>query len=250
MPLVSRNLGWLSGLLLCIGCEGAAVSPGSVDAAVQPPSAAEPEDPCASAALSSAPGSVTELVDHLNTLPKPTSLSCLLSSLPGPLPLVATHSVFSAQPAVGQRSPRIFLMYSQLTLSIALDGMGKDLLEFGEHRPEQRSLKAEIEFPVEAELTHDAPFQRILYKDGHTTSCAFCHRNETREDSIDFAEAFVSIAYRPTDYQAAVSVSELAQLLAECDAEAEPQRCAMLESLFTHGAPVDQAFPPEYPTFQ
>jgi len=210
---------------------------------------AESEDPCVRAALHAPPASVTEIVDHLNALPKPVSLPCLVSSLPGPLPLLATRSVFSAQPAVGQRSPRIFLLYGQMTLSIALDGMGKDLLEFGEHRPEQRSLKAEIEFPVEEALTHEAPFERILYKDGQT-SCAFCHRNEARADDIGFAEAFVSIAYRPTDFQAAVSVSELAALRAECDPEAEPQRCAMLQSLFAQGTPVDRAFPPEYATFQ
>jgi hypothetical protein len=201
-----------------------------------------------SAALSAPPASVTEIVDHLNTLPRPVSLPCLVSSLPGPLPLHATHSVLSAQPAVGQRSPRIFLLYGQLTMSIALDGMGKDLLELGEHRPEQRSLKAEIHFPVEDELTHDAPFQRILYREGQT-SCAFCHRNETRDADVDFAEAFDSVAYRPADYQAATSVSELATLLAQCDTDMEPQRCAMLKSLFAHGLPIDRAFPAEYATF-
>lgn len=210
---------------------------------------AAPEDPCLQATLSSPPTSVTQVVDHLNTLPKPVSLPCLLSSLPGPLPLHATRSVFSAQPAVGQRSPRIFLLYGQLTMSIALDGMGKDLLEFGEHRPEERSLKAEIEFPVEAELTHDLPFQRIVYQEGQT-SCAFCHRNESRDTAIDFAEAFDSVAYRPADYQATVSVDELGGLLASCDVSVEPERCAMLKSLFAHGLPVDQAFPAAYATFQ
>lgn len=252
-------IGWLS-VGLCVACESAAGTAGMAAAAgssgqnLQPSAAgtsvpAEPEDPCVRAALAAPPATVTDIVDHLNTLPKPVSLPCLVSSLPGPLPLLATRSVFSAQPAVGQRSPRIFVLYEQMTLSIALDGMGKDLLEFGEHRPEQRSLKAEIEFPVAEALTHEAPFERILYKDGQS-SCAFCHRNETLADDIDFTQAFVSIAYRPTDFQAAVSVSELATLRAECDAEAEPQRCAMLESLFAHGTPVDRAFPPEYATFQ
>jgi hypothetical protein len=243
-----RRMLCLAGLLLCVVCDACDRAAGSVtaaDAASPPPAA----DPCLSATPSAAPASVTEVVDLVNTLPKPTALSCLLSSLPGPLPLVATRSVFSAQPAVGQRSPRIFLLYSGLTMSIALDGMGKDLLEFGEHRPEQRSLKAEIEFPVADELTHDAPFQRILYQAGQT-SCAFCHRNESRDDAIDFAEAFVSIAYRPANFQAAVSVSELAQLRAECDAEAEPQRCAVLQSLFARGMPIDQSFPVDYATFQ
>jgi hypothetical protein len=207
------------------------------------------EDPCERAALGAVPRRVTDVVDHLNALPKPVSLPCLLTSLPRPLSLHATRSVLSAQPAVGLRSPRVFVLYDELIMSVALDGMGKDLLEFGERRPDARSLKAEIEFPVAAPLKHAAPFERIVFKE-EQSSCAFCHAAESRDESIDFATAFVSVAYRPTERQSHITVAEMAAELARCDREAEPQRCEMLESLFARGMPIEQAFPMEFTTFQ
>lgn len=209
----------------------------------------EPVDPCERAALSAIPRHVTDMVDHLNSLPKPVSLPCLLTSLPRPLALHATRSVLSAQPAVGLRSPRVFVLYDELIMSVALDGMGKDLLEFGERRPEARTLKAEIEFPVTAELSHAAPFERIVFK-GEQTSCAFCHAAESRDESIDFASAYVSVAYRPTERQSHVTIAEMAAELERCDRDAEPQRCEMLESMFARGMPIEQAFPMEFTTFQ
>lgn len=208
-----------------------------------------PLDPCERAALGVVPERVTDVVDHLNTLPKPLSLACVLTSLPRPLPLHATRSILSAQPAVGQRSPRIFVLYDKLILSVALDGMGQHLLEFGELRPDAHTLKAELEFPVENELTHAAPFERVMFQEGQT-SCAFCHASETRDPSIDFTAAFVSVAYRPTDRQAHVTVAELAAQLDQCDPGAEPERCAMLRALFARGMPFDQDFPADFRTFQ
>lgn len=208
-----------------------------------------PVDPCERAALTRIPERVTDVVDHLNTLPKPTSLACVLTSLPRPLTLNATRSILSAQPAVGTRSPRVFVLYDKLILSVALDGMGQHLLEFGELRPEARTLKAEIEFPVTTELTHAAPFERVMFQEGQT-SCAFCHASETRDESIDFTEAFVSVAYRPTDRQAQVTVAEMAAQLEQCDPDVEPERCAMLQSLFARGMPVEQPFPADFITFQ
>jgi hypothetical protein len=199
--------------------------------------------------MTAVPKTVGDVVDHVNALAGPVSLPCLLESLPRPLALHATRSVFSAQPAVGKRSPRIFLFFDRLVLSVALAGMGKDLLEFGEARTENRSLKAEIEFPVTEPLTHEAPYTRILYKEGQT-NCAFCHSAESPDESIEFASAFVSAAYRPSRGQDYVSVAELAVELQQCDSADEPERCEMLQSLFARGMPVDHEFPSEYLTFQ
>lgn len=251
----ARSWWLLIGLLCWAGCESSSGSEGpSGRLGAMPPTAAgaagaaAAEDECAKAALAQPPTSIVEIVDHLNTLPKPVGLPCLLRSLPRPLALHATRSTLSAQPSVGLRSPRIFVLYERLTMSIALDGMGKNLLEFGEHRPQARSLKAEIEFPVAEELSHGAPFQRVLYKDTQQTGCAFCHAAESRDESIDFAPGYDSVALRPVDRQETISVAALATLRAECDSEAEPLRCAMLDSLFARGMPVDQAFPADYAT--
>lgn len=208
-----------------------------------------PTDPCIRDALTHVPERVTDLVDHINSLPKPTSLACLLTGLPRPLALNATRSILSAQPAVGERSPRVFVLYDKLILSVALDGMGKHLLEFGELRPEARTLKAEVAFPVTEELSYADPFERVMFQEGQT-SCAFCHASESRDETIDFTEAFTSVAYRPTEQQAQVSVAQLAAQLDQCDPSAEPERCAMLTSLFARGMPVDHDFPPDFVTFQ
>ena len=224
------------------GAGGAPLSAGPVDSV----------DPCERGAMTLAPERVTDVVDHLNTLrdqSAPLSLACVLTSLPRPLALNATRSILSAQPAVGQRSPRVFVMYDKLILSVALAGMGQHLLEFGELRPEARTLKAEIEFPVTSELTHAAPFERVMFQEGQT-SCAFCHARETRDESIGFTDAFVSVGYRPTERQAQVSIAEMAAELAQCDPGAEPERCAMLKSLFARGMPIEQDFPADFITFQ
>jgi hypothetical protein len=236
---------WISMCASCADPAAQALQP-SAGTSAQP---AMDADSCSSPLLTAVPNTVTELVDHLNKLPKPTTLPCLLASLPGPLPLHATRSILSAQPAVGQRSPRVFVLYEQLIMSVALDGMGKHLLEFGELRPDAHTLKAEIEFPVAAEVTHAAPFERVLFKEGQT-SCAFCHAAESRDESVGFTEAYTSVAYRPTDRQAQVTVPELAGLLAQCDHAQEPERCAMLTSLFARGMPVEQAFPADFRVFQ
>jgi hypothetical protein len=68
----------------------------------------------------------------INGLPKPVSLVCFLEALERPLRLVATRSFFSAQPAVGARSPRIFLFMDGIIQSIVPAGSARNLLEMGE----------------------------------------------------------------------------------------------------------------------
>jgi hypothetical protein len=42
----------------------------------------------------------------------------------------------------------------------------------------------------------------------------------------------------------------MAAQLELCDPGAEPERCAMLESLFARGMPIEQDFPADFITFQ
>ena len=63
----------------------------------------------APSSVSNAPQSIAETVTLINALPKPLTLPCFLESLARPLEMSATFSVVSAQPAVGHRSPRVFL---------------------------------------------------------------------------------------------------------------------------------------------
>ena len=239
-------------LAACASGEAERVSDAGADAvaadaaaATAPPWAATCVAP---AGTTAAPQSIADVVGVLNAMPKPVSLACFLATLPRPLELHATRSVTSAQPAVGRRSPRIFIFLDGMILSVVPAGVGARLLEFGESRADDRSLKAEIEFPVTDALTPAAPFDRIMYDD-QITSCAFCHAAETAADDITFTRAFVSRALRPSPTDQ-VSVAELKAELTACDATAEAERCAMLQSLFARDPPLEREFPASFALFR
>lgn len=197
--------------------------------------------------VSNAPRTIDETVTLINALPKPLSLPCFLESLARPLEISASNSLFSAQPARGSRSPRIFLFQESTVLSIVPDGDGASLLEFGEQRPEYRSLKAEISFPVAAQLERSSPFAGLLFSPQLTT-CGGCHPAELQESEISGVRTFVSLALRPRPSEL-VSLASLNHELDICDPAAEPLRCAMLKSLLGWGQVTERAFPVEMSTF-
>ena len=217
------------------------------DASADPQTSASPVDPqlksCSTFAEDPAwpyPQTVQQAVDRINALPQPVTLPCFLASLPRPLALVATVSVTSAQPAAGERSPRIFLMHPALILSVVPDGVGQALLEFGEFRDETRTLKAELEFPVSESLTPQSPFARLRHNDQLTT-CGFCHRSEEpAEEDLPFATTSEAIA---PHWSADVPLAALLDEYARCDVQEEPGRCAIFAGLFAFGPVEEGAFP-------
>ena len=215
-------------------------------------SAATPRSPTpgcrAPAGVSDSPRTIDETVTLINALPKPLTLPCFLESLARPLAIHATNSLFSAQPAQGVRSPRIFLFQEPTLMSIVPGGDGASLLEFGEQRPEFRSLKAEIVFPVSARLAPSAPFDNLLFSGQQLTTCAGCHAGELKESEISGLSTFVSLALRPRPRDQ-VSVSSLEHELEICDRALEPQRCAILDGLLGWGQVTERAFPVEMATF-
>jgi hypothetical protein len=201
----------------------------------------------APASVSNQPTNIEQTRLLVNALPKPLSLPCFVESLARPLRLFASRSLLSAQPATGVRSPRLFLFVGANVMTIVPEGDGAHLLELGEQRPDFRSLKAEIAFPVTAELPPDAPFSRAMFND-QVTGCAFCHAFEEQDPSIDYARAFVSEALRPLDGER-VAIESVRAEHARCDATREPERCALLRALFAWGPTEEQPFPAEMPTF-
>lgn len=199
--------------------------------------------------LSPSPRSIAEVVQVLNALPKPVTLPCFLETLESPLAIHATKSIFSAQPAVDARNPRIFLYLDPLILSVVPEGTGSRLLEFGERRGEARSLKAELEFPIEMALDAAAPYARLRYDDVFTT-CGFCHQGEEPAPDIGLPYALISPSIRPMPSDR-VPLESLTAETAACDSEPQPSdRCAMLQALFSGGAPpVDWNFPETFRTF-
>lgn len=204
------------------------------------------------AGVSGRPRSIAETVDLLNALPRPVTVACFLESLERPLYLNATTSFISLQPAAGLRSPRLFLMFEGMSLSVVPEGPGSTLIEFGEFVAADRTLKAELATPITAPVQHADPYRSPLSTAASAatdrrTVCRTCHAHEERAQQIPFAEAFHSLALRP----APSTLMPLARLRAERDAcpdEDRESRCTMLRALFDHGEVLPRDFPKTLPT--
>ena len=189
------------------------------------------------------PQSIEDVVALLNALPKPTSLACFLESLERPLAVYATSHAFSAQPADGEGSPRLFVFFEPLVLSVVPVGIGRHLLEMAVDVGDERSIKAELVFPVQAELQPAAPFQQV--EQGGSTTCAGCHPSESRATAITYAAAYVSDALQPPA-DTEVPVAFVLEHQRACDRASEPERCEILDAVFGHGEVVAHAFAPTY----
>jgi hypothetical protein len=193
------------------------------------------------------PTTIEQSVTLANALPKPLTLPCYLEALARPLPIHATVSQFSAQPARGARSPRLFIYFEPLIMTVVPEGIGRHLLEFGEQRPGHRSLKAELEFPLETEVPPGKVYEQALFEPD-LTGCAFCHASEERDATVPGGQGFVSQSLRPHNGER-VPLDLLRGELAACDTAAEPERCAMLEALFGPGEILEWDFPQDMATF-
>lgn len=111
--------------------------------------------------ISNDPKSIEDTINLINALPKPLTLDCFLNSLKPPLNVFAVTSTFSAQPAVDQNSPRIFLIKSNFVLSVVPSGIGRNLLEFGEFNSDLESFKGELEFPVVSTVSIETIMNQI-----------------------------------------------------------------------------------------
>ncbi len=203
----------------------------------------------APAGVSASPRDSQEAVALLNALPKPTSVACFVESLARPLAIQATNSIFSAQPALSNASPRVFIKLSQGWISMVVDGDSSYLLEFGDIMPDDplRSLKGELQLPLEAAVTPSAPYDRVMFNDTNT-SCGFCHYDERRAENLPFPTAFASIAFRPRP-DSLVSVDSLRTEHQICDWQKQPYRCDMLSAIFGGGEVLELPFAPTLPTF-
>jgi hypothetical protein len=212
----------------------------SVDATSSPARACVP-----TGGASGSPSSIADALALANALftvrSEEVSLRCFVESLDRPLGILATNSLFSAQPSVGVRSPRLFFFTGNLVMSVGVAGVGSSLLELAEYSTPTRSIKAEIEFPVTAPLELTAPYDRVLYDKG--TSCGFCHRAEVPASSVTSAHAFESDVLRPRP-QEEVSLTFLESETLACDREKEPKRCDILSAVFGHGELYTRRFAP------
>lgn len=194
------------------------------------------------------PNTIAEAIALANGLPQPATAACFLEALDRPLQIEATKSLASAQPAAGARSPRLFLFTGDdLVITAAIDGEGRNLIEFGEKLSPRRSVKGEIEFPLQGALTDDAPFTRIRNPEhDNITTCFVCHDSE--RDEADFPNARSSLVLRPRT-KSIVPIESLQAELDACDWDEETERCAMLQSVVAWGPLEHRAFDKALPVF-
>ena len=103
------------------------------------------------------PKTIDQAVALMRALPKPLTMNCFLQNLAPPLKVVAVDSTSSVQPSVGADNPRLFIINSALIMAVVPAGIGRQNIEFSEVYPPDSSVKAELEFPIEGDLTADAP---------------------------------------------------------------------------------------------
>ena len=222
------------GLALASACDGS------------PPEAPPPVATCAVEGPAQ-PTSIAEtvaLVDALSARSPDGSvtLPCFLASLDRPLSVEATSDIFSAQPAVGLRSPRIFLRSGDLILTVVPEGPGRPLLELGERTSDGLTIKAEIVFPVDGPLPADAAYERVRFEDAPGTPCGGCHGRE-----VEVGEGiYASLPLRPASDRLVPLPSVRNEATACLDVETD--RCALLRALFGHGEVVHAPFPEDWPT--
>jgi cytochrome c553 len=166
---------------------------------------------------------------------------CFVEALDRPLQIEATRSKNSVQPAVGERSPRIFLRTTDaLVIAVVIDGDKRDLVEFSQFITPKRSVKAELQFPLEAPATVAAALQRVRNPEHpRITSCFVCHDRERDEPTIPGGRS--SLALRPST-ESLVGIDALQREHETCDDSAEPDRCRWLEALVSHGPLVHRPF--------
>jgi hypothetical protein len=185
--------------------------------------------------VSGAPRNLPEAITLLNTLPRPTTLACFLSALERPLQLYLTRSNQSLQPSPGARSPRVFVVNKPLLMSIVLEGEASITLQLGYQTTDTRSIKTELVFPLQRDVSSTNLFDEVKDQASGTTRCANCHAAE-----VEFFDPELQANVFESDLLPPLEVDEvdLESVRAEnerCDATQEPERCALLSALFDHG---------------
>jgi hypothetical protein len=224
---------------------------GGVQQPVQPPPINKPIE----ARNCSAPNGLTltdieSVTDWINAMPKPLDLPCFIESLPRPLYVNMIDSVFSAQPSNGPGNPRIFIFLDKLILSVVPEEIPDprelkeqvNLLELSFETKDQKSIKAEIAFPVKRQMNYGEAYIRLIsiFK---VSDCGICHDREVLVNHIDGQEVFESDILRPYD-GSEVPMHEISDAAEICDSTLQAHRCAMLDAIVGDGDLRWQAFDP------
>jgi len=193
------------------------------------------------------PRTIDDVVAIVNALPEDASVACFLETLQRPLHVQASSSFQSLQPSAGDRSPRMFLVFDSLVMSVVPAGVGREAVELSVQYPGFRSVKAEIGMPTRRKLTATDPYERILLPNHSGTVCSGCHSFE--QPFAELPGAFISTAFRPRPGADFVPLQFVTDQARTCDPAKEPERCAILAAIF-EGEVIPYEFPEDTPLFQ
>lgn len=199
---------------------------------------------------------IESVTDWINALPKPLELPCFVASLPRPFNVNITLSEFSAQRSNGPRNPRIFIFYDRLILSVVPQEdfdpdsveLHVNLLELSYRTEGTQSIKAELGFPIQQQLSYADAYKRLITVYNYS-ACGNCHQNERHIDTFDGVKVYESVMYRPY-FHTAIGIEHLATEALNCDPQREAHRCAMLAAVMGEGDVYWQDFDPEVPALQ
>lgn len=178
------------------------------------------------------PDTIESFVKLINTLPKPVTVACVLDALEGPFRINATSNRFSGQPAFSNDYPRIFIFLgTKLILSVVPKGDGNEIIELSYRITDASSIKGEIHFPVEVELSDDHAYKSILDGNSSQTVCKICHLPESVAPAGFPSNAFVSRLVAADPYYD-VSLSKLKVTESKCDSN-QSDECLILKVIFT-----------------
>jgi len=202
--------------------------------------------------VSASPSSIADAVALANGLLRNNpslSIDCFLAALSRPLTVVGSVSTFSLQPSPdGARDPRLFIFSGNLVLSVVPSGMGSWFVELAENTAPLRSLKAQMgPFPLTEPIPAAKPYDDVRQPSAGTL-CGTCHSGEELAPQITLTAAYDSAVLQPfsTDL---VPLEQMQTDTETCDPQREPQRCAILKGVFSHGAVVTATFPADAQTF-
>lgn len=200
------------------------------------------------AALGS-PSTIADAVALVNTLlaqHAPLSLDCFLSALKHPLTVLGVVSTFSLQPSVGgATNPRVFIFSGNLVMSVVPAGDASPFVELAEYTSPVRSIKGQLAFPVTAPVALTDAYDSI--REGSGTVCGGCHRNEQPAPQVTTAAAFESGVLAPLQSDV-VPVQRMQDDWTTCDAQNEPDRCAILKAILAPGPVLNGSFSPDAET--
>jgi hypothetical protein len=180
-----------------------------------------------------APQTIAEVVGVLNALPKPTSLACFVESLPRPLEVYLTSSAFSAQPAVSDQSPRIFIIKEPLFLAFVPEGVAEGLLEIGWRTSPDRAIRTEIVFPAREPVTAEILSDHIALTE-QNSFCGNCHFGEAPAHDAFLGDRALESDVNEPNPAYEVDLEWLRERALACEPSTSP-RCELLEALFGHG---------------